>query len=122
VSGFNGPPLRWLRAHPKGVYKEQVGRPKGVSARGYCIPIGMRRATRKSPGLAGDIDWKQVGRRIRELRGFDMTQEEFASRIGVSQNHLSVIERGGREIGAAILLRNSRKYGKRLEWLLTGEG
>ena len=35
-----------------------------------------------------------VGPRIRELRGFDMTQAEFAERIGISQNYLSMMERG----------------------------
>jgi len=68
------------------------------------------------------IDWKLVGRRIRELRGFDMNQEEFARRIGVSQNYLSVMERGKVEIGAEILLRISREFDKSLEWLLTGRG
>jgi transcriptional regulator with XRE-family HTH domain len=67
------------------------------------------------------IDWGLVGRRIRELRGFDMTQEEFAQRVGVSQNYLSTMEHGKVEIGAEILLRISREYGKSLEWLLTGE-
>jgi transcriptional regulator with XRE-family HTH domain len=50
-----------------------------------------------------------------------MTQAEFASRVGISQNHLSVIERGGREIGAAILLRIAREFGKSMEWLLSGK-
>jgi len=68
------------------------------------------------------IDWKLVGRRIRELRGFDMTQEECAQRIGVSQNYLSNMEHGKVEIGAEILLRISREYGRSLEWLLVGEG
>jgi transcriptional regulator with XRE-family HTH domain len=68
------------------------------------------------------IQWKRVGRRIRELRGFDMTQEEFASRIGASQGFISSIERGEKEIGAAILLKISREFGKSIEWLLTGEG
>jgi transcriptional regulator with XRE-family HTH domain len=68
------------------------------------------------------IDWKKVGRRIRELRGFDMTQEDFATRIGVSQGYLSSMERGEKEIGAKILLRIGREFGKSLEWLLTGEG
>ena len=68
------------------------------------------------------IDWRLVGRRIRELRGFDMTQEEFARRVGVSQNYLSTMEHGKVEIGAEILLRISREFGKSLEWLLTGEG
>lgn len=68
----------------------------------------------------GTIDWKSVGRRIRELRGFDMTQEEFARRVGVSQNYLSTMEHGKVEIGAEILLRIGRTFGKSIEWLLTG--
>ena len=67
------------------------------------------------------VDWKAVGRRIRELRGFDMTQEEFARSIGVSQSYFSTMEHGEVEIGAEILLRISREFGKSLEWLLTGE-
>ena len=73
------------------------------------------------PGRAA-VDWKVVGRRIRELRGFDMTQEEFAKRIGVSQNYLSTMEHGKVQIGAEILLRISWEFGKSLEWLLTGKG
>ncbi len=68
-----------------------------------------------------EVDWKLVGRRIRVLRGFDMTQGEFAGRIGGSQNYLSTMEHGKVEIGAVILLRISREFGKPLEWLLTGE-
>jgi transcriptional regulator with XRE-family HTH domain len=67
------------------------------------------------------VDWKVVGRRIRELRGFDMTQEEFAERIGVSQNYLSTMEHGKVQIGAEILLRISQEFGKSIEWLLTGK-
>ena len=58
---------------------------------------------------------------IREIRGFDMTQEEFAERIGISQNYFSTMERGKVEIGAEILLRISREFAKSVEWLLTGE-
>jgi transcriptional regulator with XRE-family HTH domain len=68
------------------------------------------------------IQWKSVGRRIRELRGFDMNQEEFAQRIGVSQGYVSSMERGEKEIGIEILLKISREYGRSLEWLLTGNG
>ena len=50
-----------------------------------------------------------------------MTQGEFAERIGTSQNYLSVMERGKVEIGAEILLRISREFGKNVEWLLTGQ-
>jgi transcriptional regulator with XRE-family HTH domain len=68
------------------------------------------------------FDWENVGRRIRELRGFHMTQKEFARRIGVSQGHLSYMERGEKEIGAEILLKISQEFGKSIEWLLIGEG
>ena len=68
------------------------------------------------------MQWKTVGRRIRELRGFDLTQEEFARRIGISQNYLSTMERGNVQIGSEILLRISREFGKSIEWLLTGDG
>jgi transcriptional regulator with XRE-family HTH domain len=50
-----------------------------------------------------------------------MTQMEFARLIGVSQNYLSTMEHGKVQIGAEILLRISRRFGKSLEWLLTGE-
>jgi transcriptional regulator with XRE-family HTH domain len=73
------------------------------------------------PTKGTPVDWKTVGRRIRQLRGFDMTQEEFAQRIGVSQSYLSTAEHGHVEIGAEILLAISREFGKSLEWLLTGK-
>jgi transcriptional regulator with XRE-family HTH domain len=81
----------------------------------------MRRATQKSDIASFEVDWKAVGRRVRELRGFDLRQKDFAKRIGVSQNYFSMMERGKVEIGATILLRLSRVAGKSLEWLLTGE-
>jgi transcriptional regulator with XRE-family HTH domain len=34
------------------------------------------------------------------MRGLDMTRQEFAERIGISQNDLSTMERGKVEIGA----------------------
>jgi transcriptional regulator with XRE-family HTH domain len=68
------------------------------------------------------VDWKQVGRRIRELRGFDMTQDEFAGYIGVSQGYLSSMEHGKKEVSAEILLRISREFGRSVDWLLTGKG
>ena len=82
----------------------------------------MKRSSRKLRRKRRVIDWKRVGRRIRELRGFDMRQDEFARRIGVSQSYLSTMEHGKVEIGAEILLRISREFGRSMEWLLTGEG
>jgi transcriptional regulator with XRE-family HTH domain len=54
------------------------------------------------------------------MRGFDMTQQDFAKRIGISQKYLSTMEHGKVEIGAEILLRISREFGKSIEWLLMG--
>jgi len=67
------------------------------------------------------IDWQAVGKRIRHLRGFDMTQAEFAQRIDVSQSYLSAVEHGKSEIGAQVLLKISLEFGKSIEWLLTGK-
>jgi transcriptional regulator with XRE-family HTH domain len=67
------------------------------------------------------IDWTAVGRRIRGLRGFDMTQADVASRVGVSQSYLSAVEHGRNEIGAEVLLALSREFDRSMEWLLTGE-
>lgn len=69
----------------------------------------------------GSIDWLAVGRRVRELRGFDLTQADFARRIGVSQSYLSAIELGRNEAGAEVLLSISREFKRSIEWLLTGE-
>ena len=80
----------------------------------------MRSSSRKV-GPGSSVDWRAVGRRIRVLRGFDMTQAEFARRVGLSQGHLSAIERGDKEPGAAVLLAISRELGKSVDWLLTGE-
>lgn len=78
-------------------------------------------SSKTSRAHKGAIEWKAVGQRIRQLRGFGMTQEEFARRIGVSQGHFSYIERGEKEIGADILLRISQEFEKSIEWLLTGK-
>jgi transcriptional regulator with XRE-family HTH domain len=80
----------------------------------------MGRSTTKSRQRAR-LDLRAIGRRIRELRGFDMTQDEFARRIGVTQSHLSALERGDSEPGASVLLAISREFAKSVDWLLTGE-
>ena len=82
---------------------------------------GYMPSSSKSRGKHVSVDWVAVGRRIREMRGFDMTQEEFAERVGISQNYLSTMERGKVEVGAEILLRISLEFSKNIEWLLTGK-
>ncbi len=68
-----------------------------------------------------NVDWHAVGRRVRELRGFDMSQGDFAERVGITQAYLSKIEHGRAQTGAEILLRIARAYGRSIEWLMTGE-
>jgi len=67
------------------------------------------------------IDWKAVGRRLRELRGFDTKQKDFARQLGISQGQLSRYEKGKSEIGAEVLLRTSQELKVSIEWLLTGK-
>src|ERR1700757_2518511 len=99
---------------------ERMGNPPRTLY-GYFILMRILMSKGKTRSERSAVDWKAVGRRIRELRGFDMTQEEFARRIGVSQNYLSTMEHGKVQIGAEILLRISQEFGKSIEWLLTGK-
>jgi transcriptional regulator with XRE-family HTH domain len=80
----------------------------------------MKKSTAESRGKVL-IDLLAIGRRIRELRGFDTSQAIFAKRVGVTQGYLSALERGAKEPGAAVLLAISREFGKSVDWLLTGE-
>ena len=80
----------------------------------------MIRATRKTR-KSSRLDLAAIGRRIRELRGFNMTQAEFARSVGVTQSYLSALERGEKEAGAAVLLAISQEFGKSVDWLLTGK-
>ena len=66
------------------------------------------------------IDWKAVGRRVRKLRGFETTQEEFARQLSISQSQLSRYEKGKSEMGSEALIRITQRFKKSIEWLLTG--
>jgi transcriptional regulator with XRE-family HTH domain len=68
-----------------------------------------------------NIDWKAAGTRLREMRGFETNQKDFARQLGISQGQLSKYEKGLSEMGAHVLLRLARKSGKSIEWWLTGE-
>jgi transcriptional regulator with XRE-family HTH domain len=78
--------------------------------------MAMRKSRKKA-----QIDLASIGRRIRELRGFDMTQAAFARRIRIAQGYLSALERGEKEPGAAVLLAISQEFEKSVDWLLTGK-
>ena len=81
----------------------------------------MTKSTSTKRQSRTELDLKAFGRRIRELRGFYRSQAEFAQQIGVTQSHLSALERGTREPGAAVLLAIKREFGGSVDWLLTGE-
>jgi len=66
------------------------------------------------------VDLVAVGRRIRELRGFDLQQADFARELGVSQSQLSKYERGETEPSLQILVKLKERFGKSLDWLVLG--
>lgn len=77
----------------------------------------------KPRGVKRDTpDLRALGRRLRELRGFDLTQEEFANELGISQSQLSKYERGVAAPPADILFFVKKRFKVSIDWLLTGEG
>jgi transcriptional regulator with XRE-family HTH domain len=68
----------------------------------------------------GNIDVKSIGRRIREIRGFDQNQQEFARQNGISQSQLSKYERGLAPPSTEFLIRLKERFGTSIDWLLTG--
>lgn len=66
-------------------------------------------------------DLKALGRRLRELRGFDLSQQEFARQLGISQSQLSKYERGVAAPPADVLFFVKKRFGVSIDWLLTGE-
>jgi transcriptional regulator with XRE-family HTH domain len=80
--------------------------------------------SRKKPHLIkrDNPDLRTLGRRLRELRGFDLTQGELAKELGVSQSQLSKYERGVAAPPADILFFIKQRFQISIDWLLTGEG
>jgi transcriptional regulator with XRE-family HTH domain len=66
-------------------------------------------------------DLKAMGRRIREIRGFDLKQAELAKILGVTQTQLSKYERGKSVPSVDILLKLKHFSGKTIDWILTGQ-
>src|ERR1035437_10934366 len=54
----------------------------------HSICINGLKSTKTFMSIAkkAAVDWKAVGRRLRELRGFDMNQAEFARQVAYSSN------------------------------------
>ena len=67
-----------------------------------------------------EADFVAVGQRIRELRG-DVTQEDFARSLGISQAQLSKYELGQSALPLGALVKLAQKSGRTTDWILTGE-
>jgi transcriptional regulator with XRE-family HTH domain len=79
--------------------------------------------SREKPTQKGSdlFNLKALGRRLRQLRGFDITQGEFAETLGISQSQLSKYERGVAAPPADILMRIKNRCRVSIDWLLTGD-
>jgi transcriptional regulator with XRE-family HTH domain len=66
-------------------------------------------------------DFVAIGSRIKKLRG-NVFQEDMADYLGISQGHLSKIERGKGAPTIETLLLLSERFHKSIDWILRGEG
>jgi transcriptional regulator with XRE-family HTH domain len=72
-----------------------------------------------SPGFNPNL--KAIGKRIRQIRGFEMRQVELAKVLGITQAQLSKYERGQNALSLELLLKLKHFSGKSTDWILTGE-
>ena len=68
-----------------------------------------------------ELDRGAIGRRVREIRGFDLTQTEFGRLVGLTQAQVSRLEKGESLPGVEILLKLKSHSDKSVDWILTGE-
>jgi transcriptional regulator with XRE-family HTH domain len=62
----------------------------------------------------------RIGRRIREIRGFNLTQAEFGRILGVGQTQLSKYEMGQSVPTLEVLLKLRAHSGASIDWIVTG--
>lgn len=64
-----------------------------------------------------------LGRRVRLLRDhFELRQDEFGARVGISGNRVSEIENGKGGTTASVLMSLCREFPVNPEWVLSGRG
>jgi transcriptional regulator with XRE-family HTH domain len=66
-------------------------------------------------------DLRAIGRRIRQIRGFEMHQVELAEILGITQAQLSKYERGRNAPTLELLLKLKHFSGKSIDWIVSGE-
>ena len=76
-------------------------------------------SSNKHTNLAPDL--RAIGRRIREIRGFDRTQREFGKMLGIGQTQLSKYEKGLSAPTLELLLKLKFYSGHSIDWIVTGE-
>ena len=104
------------------LFGPQISRPSRVSPFGHLLmTTRVKKKTGQSAARKGSaLDLVAIGRRIRELRGFDIEQAEFARTLGISQSQLSKYERGVTEPPLSVLVQLKERFGKNLDWFVTG--
>ena len=78
--------------------------------------------TSQSKSAAAKPDLRAIGRRIRQIRGFEMRQVELAQVLGITQAQLSKYERGRNVPTLELLLKLKLFSGKTIDWIVSGEG
>lgn len=66
------------------------------------------------------MDKRALGRRLRELRGFDRTQDEVADALGISRTILSKYENGRAIPGGDIVVKLAGFYGVSTDYIFLG--
>lgn len=66
-------------------------------------------------------DLKAIARRIRQLRGFELTQGEFAEILGIGQSMVSKLERGELLPSVEMLIRMRIHSGRSIDWIVFGD-
>jgi len=77
--------------------------------------------SRKKASYFSEEDRRQIGRRVRVIRGFDYNQKELCKKLGISQATLSRIEKGEILPTAEMLMRLSEFSQRSIDWILKGD-
>ena len=83
--------------------------------------MGKRQENKDTQQKKFLVDLKGIGRRIREIRGFELTQADFAGILGIGQTQLSKYELGQSAPTLEILLKLKAHGGRTIDWIVTGE-
>ena len=98
--------------------KSTLAEPIRYSYRDYYISMVT---IQKQKSASSKPDVRAIGRRIRQIRGFEMRQVELAKVLGITQAQLSKYERGQNVPTLELLLKLKRLCGKSIDWIVTGD-